>query len=100
MTRRTTGLAVALGLAFAATATAAPPSISGISPLGAPKGTATEVAISGGNLAGNPQLIAPFPFSLAGPPPADSNAGTWKIKLVVDPAAALGVYPIRVKTDD
>lgn len=100
MTRRTTGLAVALGLGLAASASAAPPSISGTAPLGAQKGTVTEVAISGGNLAGNPQLIAPFPFTLVSPPPADSNAGTWKIKLQVDANTALGVYPIRVKTDD
>ncbi|MDR3633383.1 MAG: hypothetical protein P4L84_06065 [Isosphaeraceae bacterium] len=100
MTRRTTGLAVALGLGLAAPAAAAPPSIGGTAPLGAQKGTVTEVAINGGNLAGNPQLIAPFPFTLASPAPADSNVGTWKIKLLVDPSTAIGVYPIRVKTDD
>ena len=54
------GLFQALGLQ----ALAAPPQIDNIAPLGGRRGIATEVTVSGSNLAGNPRLIAPFRFQL------------------------------------
>ena len=33
-------------------------------------------------------------------PSKGSDASSWKLKLTVDPAVAVGVYPIRVQTDD
>ncbi len=100
MNVRTTCLAVVFGVSVSNSLLAAPPTISGTSPFGVQKGAATEVAISGGNLTGNPQLIAPFAFKFVDPAPADSNAGTWKVRMLVEPSVAVGVYPIRVKTDD
>lgn len=101
MTWKSPGLAVAFAVTLGvSTSWAAPPKINNISPLGARRGTATEVTINGGNLGANPQLIAPFAFTLAAPPATKSDAGNWRINLVVEPATAIGVYPVRVKSDD
>jgi hypothetical protein len=97
------GFAVALGLSLAvsaSSATAAPPQISGIVPFGVQRGVAVDLSVNGSNLAGNPRLIAPVGFTLATPAPAGSDASSWKLKLTVDPAAAVGVYVVRVQTDD
>ncbi len=79
----------------------AAPEIAGIAPFGVQRGVVNEVTISGSNLAGNPRLIAPFRFQLD-PPAAEakSDASNWKIKLTVAADVAVGVYPIRVQTDD
>ena len=77
----------------------APPQINGTSPLGLRRGQSAELTISGANLAGNPRLIAPFGFKIDAPA-AKGDASNWKLKLTVDPGAAVGVYPIRVQTDD
>ena len=45
-------------------ASAAPPQIAKIAPLGVRRGFANEVTVSGSNLAGNPRLIAPFAFQI------------------------------------
>ena len=59
------------------------------------------MTISGSNLAGNPRLIAPFRFQIEPPPAAaKSDAANWKIKLTVAADVAVGVYPIRIQTDD
>ena len=68
-------------------------------PLGIRRGHSSELTISGANLAGNPRLIAPFGFKLDSPPPK-GDASSWKLTLTVDPSTAVGVYPIRVQTDD
>jgi len=77
----------------------APPQINGTSPLGLRRGHSTELTISGANLAGNPRLIAPFSFKLDSPAPK-GDASNWKLKLTVEAGTAVGVYPIRVQTDD
>ena len=59
MTGKLTALAVAPALLLAASAWADPPQINGTGPFGVQRGVATEVTISGANLAGNPQLVAP-----------------------------------------
>ena len=79
---------------------AGPPQIGNISPSGVQRGLAGEVTISGGNLAGNPRLIAPFAFQVEPVDPKRSTAGTWTLKLTVAADVAIGVYPIRVQTDD
>jgi len=102
MIRKTVLPAVAIGLVLTVPAWSAPPQINNLTPLGGQRGTATELTIVGSNLAGNPRLIAPFGFQLD-PPAADqgkSDASSWKLKLTVAPTAAVGVYPIRVQTDD
>jgi hypothetical protein len=100
MTWRTCGKSVALGLALAAPCWAAPPQINGTSPLGVQRGVATAVTVSGGSLSGNPRLIAPFAFTIDPRPATKSDDGNWRLNLVVDPSVAVGVYPIRVQTDD
>jgi hypothetical protein len=91
----------AIFASVAASANAAPPQITNIAPLGLQRGVAAELTISGGNLTANPRLIAPFHFHLEpAPPPAKSDAGNWKSKLTIAADVAVGVYPIRVQTDD
>jgi hypothetical protein len=102
----TVGPAAALMLSgllqsFGMEARGAAPQIGNVAPLGVRRGAAREITISGSNLAGDPRLIAPFRFQIE-PPAATvkSDAGNWKIKLIVAGDVAVGVYPIRVQTDD
>ncbi len=78
---------------------ATPPKIGEIAPYGAQRGVATELSITGSDLAGNPRLIAPFPFKIESPP-AGQTAANWKTRLTIAADVAVGVYPIRVQTDD
>jgi hypothetical protein len=93
-------LALVFGLvsSSAQPAWADPPVISNISPLGIQRGVETEVTITGTNLAGNPQLIAPFPAAFAVLP--NSDATNFRLKIAVAPTSAVSVYTIRIKTDD
>lgn len=101
MTWKSPALIVAFAFTLGSSSSwGAPPKINNISPLGARRGMATEVTINGGGLGSNPQLIAPFAFTLGSPPATKSDAGNWRINLIVDPATGLGVYPVRVKSDD
>jgi hypothetical protein len=86
----------ALALATA-TAQADPPKVNGTSPYGVRRCEATELTIQGGNLEGNPELVAPFAFKAE--PAGKSDGGNWRLKVTVAPETPLGVYPIRVKTD-
>src|SRR5262245_60970769 len=99
MRHTTIGLTPVLGLLLGPAALAASPQISNIAPSGAQRGVATEVAVSGSNLNSNPRLIAPFGFQLKDPAPK-GDAGNWKVNLVVATDVAVGVYPVRVQTDD
>lgn len=87
-------------LAFGSVAWADPPTIGNISPTGIQRGIASEITISGGNLAGNPEFIASIPFNVEPQSPPNADAANWKLKLTVPPTVPVGVYPIRVKTDD
>ena len=69
-------------------------------PYGVQRGTATEVTIQGANLAGNPRLIASVPVVVEPPSEPKEDAANWVAKLTVDPSVPVGVYPIRVATDD
>lgn len=92
--------AIAIAMAAAGTALADPPQINNTSPFGVRRGVATELTISGANLAGNPQLVSPIPFAVEPPPAPNADAANWKLKLTAPPETPVGVYPIRVKTDD
>ena len=92
-------LGLGLIIASATPAFCAPPQINSTSPLGLRRGQSAELTISGANLAGNPRIIAPFGFKIDAPA-AKGDASSWKLKLTVDPGAAVGAYPIRVQTDD
>jgi hypothetical protein len=82
-------------------ASAAPPKINNLSPLGVQRGVATELTVSGANLAGSPRLIAPFRFRIEpASPPAKSDAANWKVRLTAAADVAVGIYPIRIQTDD
>src|SRR5262249_1188017 len=50
-------------------------------------------------LSGNPRLIAPFAFKIVSAP-AGQSAASWKSRLTIGADVAVGVYPIRVQTDD
>ncbi len=93
-------VALALVLGFAGSAGAAPPQISGFAPLGVQRGMASDLTVSGSNLSGNPRLIAPFRFRLTDPAPAGSDASSAKLRLTVDGETPVGVYAVRVQTDD
>ena len=100
MTCKSAGLAVVIGLALAARGLAAPPEIKGTTPLGVQRGVASEVTIQGANLTGNPTLVAPFGFTVKPPAAPSTDAASWKLNLDVAAGTPIGVYPIRVKTDD
>jgi hypothetical protein len=95
---RVVGLALAFGLSAAPSVLAAPPQIKDITPSGIRRGEPSDVVVSGANLAGNPRLIAPF--TCRSEPGKGGEASNWKVKLTVDPDAAVGVYPVRIQTDD
>ncbi len=100
MTRKSAGLAVVIGLALAARGLAAPPQISGTTPLGVQRGVVSEVTIEGANLTGNPTLVAPFGFTVELPAAPGTDAAGWKFKVIVAAGTPVGVYPIRVMTED
>ncbi len=100
MIRKSAGLAVVMGLVLAASGSAAPPQIGGTTPLGVQRGVASEVTIQGANLIGNPMLIAPFGFTVEPLSAPNTDAAGWKLKVNVASETPIGVYPIRVVTDD
>lgn len=100
MRRLFTGLAVATAMVLAARAWADPPEIKGITPYGAQRGVATDVAISGGNLAGHPRILAPFGVDVDAAAVENKDAANWKLKLTVQPDVPVGIYAVRVKTEE
>ena len=102
MTRKTEMVVLACGMAlfWGSFAQAGTPQIVGIRPFGVQRGVSSEVTIGGSNLAGNPRLIGPFAFRIDPVDPKRSSARAWTFKLTVLPDVALGVYPVRVQTDD
>jgi hypothetical protein len=96
--RRAVDLALVFSLLAVAPALAAPPQIKDISPSGVRRGAPAEVVVAGAGLAGNPRLIAPF--ASRSEAMKGSDVASWKLKLTVDPSVAVGVYPVRVQTDD
>jgi hypothetical protein len=102
MTRKTMVVVLAFGVAlfWGIFAQAGTPRIGNIRPFGVQRGVASEVTIGGTNLAGNPRLIAPLAFRIDPVDPKRSSAGAWTFQLTVLPEVAVGVYPVRVQTDD
>jgi len=92
---------VVLGvLAWSSGVRADPPQIAGIQPFGLKRGSASDETISGTFLAGRPRLIAPFGFKLAAPSQPGADAAKWTFSLEVAPETAIGVYVVRVQTED
>jgi hypothetical protein len=101
MIRKTLFVAIGTCLLLNVAAAAAPPQLANLAPLGIERGVMSELTISGSNLTGNPRLIAPFRFQIEpASAQAKSDASNWKLKLTVATDTAVGVYPIRVQTDD
>ena len=93
-------LACGVALCRGITARAGTPQIGSIHPFGVQRSVASEVTIGGSNLAGNPRLIGPFAFGIEPVDPKRSSNASWTFKLTVLPDVAVGVYPVRIQTDD
>ncbi len=94
------GLCVFVGIVLASTSRAEPPGINGISPFGIQRGVATPVNVNGANLKSNPRLIAPFGFRIGEPALPGSDAANARFLLTVDGETPVGVYPVRMQTDE
>ncbi|MFO0908327.1 MAG: hypothetical protein U0794_08195 [Isosphaeraceae bacterium] len=92
--------ALGLALGTAHSTFAAPPKITEVSPFGIQRGTPGEVTFNGSALDRNPRLIAPFGFELVGTPPAGSDAAKSLFRLKVPASTPIGVYPVRIQTDE
>ena len=92
------GLVTAL-IGLPASAWAAPPKLTGTSPLGVQRGKTTEITFRGSGLGDNPRLVAPFAFRIEESAGSGSVASDWKVGLTIDAGTAVGIYPIRVVTD-
>ena len=90
----------ALGLLWASGARADDPQIGGIQPFGVKRGAVTDVTIAGANLLGRPRLIAPFAFTTGQPSTPGTNPAAWSFSISVAPETAVGVYVVRVQTED
>jgi hypothetical protein len=97
---RTLGVSAFVFEFLALAVQADPPRLDNITPAGIQRGVATELLITGANLTGNPQLVTPFPIEVTPPTAPSAEAAKWSLKLTVPPSVPLGVYPIRLKTDD
>jgi len=96
MTRPLAAFVVAVGL-VAAAAWADPPKITGFAPFGARRAEATDLVVSGSGLGGNPRLVAPFSAEVVA---AGGDAGSWKLKITPAADTPVGVYVVRVRTDE
>ena len=86
-------------LAFPSPASAAPPTLTGTTPLGVQRGKTTEVTFRGSGL-DHMRLIAPFAFKLEESTGSVADIPGGKVTLAVDARTPVGVYPIRVVTDE
>jgi hypothetical protein len=93
-------LAAALFCCFPAYGLADAPVISDIVPYGLSRTVPTEVTFTGKALDGNPRLVCPIPLLVEAPATPVSEPGKWVIKLTAPAATPIGVYPLRVLTDN
>ncbi|WP_435016540.1 PPC domain-containing protein [Tundrisphaera sp. TA3] len=102
MIRPVVALAATAGLVVAVAALAEAPKIAEITPTGARRGVPTELAITGTRLEGSPRLLLPFAAEVAAIPAPDGKADAARWSLRITPAAdtPIGIYPVRVRTDD
>src|SRR5213075_2585280 len=101
MPRRSRLLWALAGLLSAAgPAAAAPPVLTSLSPRGAERGKPVEVVLTGANLSPQTRLILPFPAAQVPLPEAKPNPAQARLRLTVDPAVPLGIYPAHVATED
>lgn len=93
------GLAMLL-LAASAPLSATPPTLSGMDPRGAERGKVATIAVSGANLTPHTRLILPFPATVSLRPDPKLNPALVRFQLTIDAAVPLGIYPVRVATED
>jgi hypothetical protein len=87
-------------LAHGAAAFAAPPTITNITPPGAQRGRPAEILVTGSNLTPKTQLVLPFPATQKLLTDAKPNPAQAKFQVTVDEQVPLGIYPVRVLTED
>jgi hypothetical protein len=93
-------VAVALLLSGALRLPATPPVLSTIKPRGAERGKPVELIISGANLTPQTRLILPFKATQKLLPDAKANPAQVRFQLTVDPSVPVGLYAMRVATND
>jgi len=76
------------------------PRVDEVRPLGVRRGFAVELSLHGSALAGYPRLVAPFKFAVAPLKRGDWEFDRFKVRITVDPSTPLGIYPVRVLTDE
>jgi len=93
-------LIIGVALAIAPGAQAAPPTVTGLVPLGAERGKAIAVTVTGTNLTAKSQLILPFVVTQKLLADAKPNPAQVRFEIVVPPSVPLGIYPLRLLTED
>ena len=78
----------------------APPSVTAITPRGAPPGQAIEVVVDGKDL--TPKTRLSFPFKATAELIADAkpNPAQVRFQVTVDPSVPAGIYPLLVVSED
>lgn len=94
------GLALALLPISTTEVHADPPRINDLVPAGVQRGVATELNFQGTGLTGNPRIVAAIPVQVAPPAEPKEDAASWVASVTIEPSVAVGVYPIRLVTDD
>jgi hypothetical protein len=89
---------LAIWLILAGPLTAAPPTLTTLTPHGAERGKEVEITLTGTNLTADARLMLPFKATQASIVEAKPNPARARLKLTVDAATPLGIYPIRVRT--
>src|SRR6266404_4230319 len=100
--RRNWQFAILLLLSFAVDSPlfAAPPVFTSITPPGAQRGKAIEITTGGSGLTPQTRLLLPFQATQKYLADAKPNPAQARFQLTVDPAVPLGIYPIRVMTEE
>jgi len=79
-----------VSLVLPASTWAAPPTLTGTTPLWVTRGKTMEIIVRGSALAENPRLVALFAFRLEGSAGGGPGAAEWRVRLTVDARAAVG----------
>jgi hypothetical protein len=79
---------------------AAPPTLTNLTPRGAERGKTVEIVVSGTNLTPQTRLLLPFKATQAILPDAKPNPAQVRVQLTVDASVPLGIYPVRVLTEE
>jgi hypothetical protein len=79
---------------------AAPPTLTNLTPRGAERGKTVEVVLTGTNLTPQTRLLVPFKATQAVLPDVKPNPAQVRVELTVDASVPLGIYPVRVLTEE